>query len=68
MAFIDDTPRSASVIALEPSACYALSRPALSELQETHPGVQRALYLAILTTLAKRVRILNRASAVFRDL
>ncbi len=68
MSFIDDTPRSASVIALEPSACYVLTRSDLMALQESHPEVSQGLYSAMLVTLARRVRILNRARAVFREL
>ena len=68
MAFIDEASRSASITTLEPSSCYALSRARLKLVQKTHPDVGRELYLAMLMNLSKRVSILNRASAVFRDL
>jgi MFS superfamily sulfate permease-like transporter len=68
MAFIDEAVRSASVAALEPASCYVLCRDALESLQATEPDVELELHRAMLMNLAKRLRILNRASAVFRDL
>jgi CRP-like cAMP-binding protein len=44
MAFIDEEPRSASLIALAPVSCYCLTRENLDSLCRVAPNVGKELF------------------------
>ncbi len=52
MALIDQQPRSADVVALQPTTCYILTAWSFSGLVKTHPEIA----MAMLKELVKRLR------------
>lgn len=61
MALLDDAPRSATVMAMEPSSMLVLSRRDFRALVDRHPSIA----LQVLTELSRRLR---RADAIIGDL
>jgi CRP/FNR family transcriptional regulator, cyclic AMP receptor protein len=66
LAILDDSPRSASVVAVEPTTVLMLPRAAVLELMATHPAVLEA----VLCSLGQLVRRLTEQTGdlVFLDL
>lgn len=56
MAFIEDVPRSASVVADEDTVCYELTRNAFEDILKTHPEIANKILLNLSCSLARRVR------------
>jgi CRP-like cAMP-binding protein len=56
MAFIEDVPRSASVVADEDTVCYELTRNAFDDILKTHPEIANKILLNLSCSLARRVR------------
>jgi diguanylate cyclase (GGDEF)-like protein len=56
MSIFDNAPRSASLVALEKSTLYSLSRDAFSEVIEQHPGIALKLMYRMLNITTQRLR------------
>lgn len=59
MAFIDGSPRSANVVALEPVECLVLRRELYTSLAEENPQVKFALLANIAKALSSNLRRVN---------
>ncbi len=66
MAFIDDAPRSADVIALEQSTCRVLKRETLTLLETLRPGLKSKLLIQLVRQLSSRLRTANREASALR--
>ncbi len=64
IGFYLDMPRTASVIADEPSIVYRLSRTQLSAMEQSDPDVTSALHQIVIYVLAHRVRHLTNVVVV----
>lgn len=60
LGFYLNIPRTASVVADEPTVVYRLSRAKLQELEKTDPDAANALHRIVINMLAYRVRHLTR--------
>jgi len=59
MAFIDDVPRSADVIALEPVQCRVLDRVLFDRLDQERPGMKIKILTQVTRMLSSRLRQAN---------
>lgn len=59
MAFIDGSPRSANVVALEPAECLLLGRELYTKLSEENPPVKLALLTNVAKSLSSSLRRVN---------
>lgn len=66
MAFIDDAPRSADVIALEQTTCRVLKRETLTLLETLRPGLKSKLLIQLVRQLSSRLRTANREASALR--
>ena len=66
MAFIEEAPRSADVVALEPVTCRILSRGALAVLETQCPGLTTKLLTQLVRQLSSRLRIANNEVSALR--
>ena len=66
VAFIDRSPRSANVTALEPVQCKVLTRTAFAQLEVTAPSVKIKLMENIALVLANTLRQINREYAALK--
>jgi len=60
MALLSDRPRSASVIALEPTTCASLERDAFEDALQMHPRIA----LSLATALADRLQAANERAGI----
>ncbi len=61
MALLDQSARSATVIADEPMSCYALSRANLNELKSASPSAAMKLLENLAREMSHRIRLANNA-------
>lgn len=66
MAFIDRSPRSASVTALGPVECRLLTRGAFMQLEKDAPAIKIRLMENIALSLTSTVRQLSRELAILK--
>lgn len=61
MAVLDPQPRSATIIAIEPTTCFRIDAHALDTLNERHPDLGMRLMKYMCLTFTTRLRIANQA-------
>ena len=67
MAVLDENPRMVTAVAKGHVSGLVLSKVRLDELQREHPDVALKFLVGIVTEMAKRVRVVNAATAALRD-
>ena len=68
MGIFTGEPRSATVVALKPSAFFALSKARLDLLLRQHPDIELAISRNLIRTLSQRIRDANRELTHLRGL
>ncbi len=58
MAILDEEPRSADVVAIEKTRCFAISRPSFKELIESNPAITSG----VLKEIVRRLRETTKTS------
>jgi glutaminase len=66
MAFLDNSPRSADVIALEPVECRVLDHALFAALEQERPQLKIALLMALARQVCANLRHANRELAAMR--
>jgi glutaminase len=66
MAFIDDVPRSADVIAVDKVTCRVLKRDTFTQLEAQRPGLKAKIVTQLARQLSARLRIANNEVSALR--
>jgi glutaminase len=67
MAFLDGAPRSADVIAIEPTSCRVLDRALFDSMDSGHPGLKIRILTRLARLLSAHLRHMNAELNALRD-